>query len=324
MVTLVVGQQVKYGFLRRLAVGFRVAAWLMLNAYVADAAVGGVGLIEVAEQLSAPAHIAVGGVGQHGVHPLGVLLLTRFVDAGGYRHVFSVHPVLFVGDEGHLALRNEVKDMPVAEALQYEIHLLWPQSGDMGDEGLLDVLVIGEETSVASQHGRDDRILIRRVVEEPIELITSHEKFHASLCVRVCLIVDVSSVLQDMKGRCHAERVVAVDEAELVDVERECVSATASHAKFEEVGQVVVDIAHKLLGREGGADSPGELGLVATVPQEDGVGLLPVAPRSSRLLEVGLDGVGTVDMYHKPDVRLVDAHSKGIGGRHDTFLVGLP
>ena len=45
---------------------------------------------------------------------------------------------------------------------------------------------------------------------------------------------------------------------------------------------------------------------------------------SSRLLEIGFRTIGKIHMDHKAYIRLINAHSKGIGGHHDPELVPGP
>ncbi len=50
--------------------------------------------------------------------------------------------------------------------------------------------------------------------------------------------------------------------------------------------------------------------------QQDTLGILTVTPGASRLLIVVLHTLGHVVMDNKPDVRLVNSHTKGIGRHH--------
>ena len=87
---------------------FRIGVGLVVNAYVADAAVFRFRLVEVAEELSATAHVVVGGVCFYGVDVLDELLFALVVHAGRYHHVATVYAILGVGDEWCLALRDEM------------------------------------------------------------------------------------------------------------------------------------------------------------------------------------------------------------------------
>ena len=66
--------------------------------------------------------------------------------------------------------------------------------------------------------------------------------------------------------------------------------------------------------------------LVSVVIEQHGIRAEPVTTSTSRLLEIGFDAVGTVDVDYNPHVGLVDTHAKGI--RSDdypgfAFLPGL-
>ena len=108
VVGLMIGQEVEYGLLGVFEFLFRIGVGLVVNAYVADAAVFRFRLVEVAEELSATAHVVVGGVCFYGVDVLDELLFALVVHAGRYHHVATVYAILGVGDEWCLALRDEM------------------------------------------------------------------------------------------------------------------------------------------------------------------------------------------------------------------------
>ena len=112
VVGLMIGQEVEYGLLGVFEFLFRIGVGLVVNAYVADAAVFRFRLVEVAEELSATAHVVVGGVCFYGVDVLDELLFALVVHAGRYHHVATVYAILGVGDEWCLALRDEMEYSP--------------------------------------------------------------------------------------------------------------------------------------------------------------------------------------------------------------------
>ena len=87
---------------------------------------------------------------------------------------------------------------------------------------------------------------------------------------------------------------------------------------------MLVDLSDVVFLREGVGHALLQLALVAAVIEQYGIGTFPVTPCAARLLEIGFDAVGTVDVYHHPYVGLVDTHAKGIGGYHHPYLVFLP
>ena len=59
---------------------------------------------------------------------------------------------------------------------------------------------------------------------------------------------------------------------------------------------------------------------VVTAEEENASGMIAITSGPSRLLQVVLQGTRDVGMDHKPDIRLVDPHAKGIrGGDHAQF-----
>ena len=115
VVGLMIGQEVEYGLLGVFEFLFRIGVGLVVNAYVADAAVFRFRLVEVAEELSATAHVVVGGICFYGVDVLDELLFALVVHAGRYHHVATVYAILGVGDVWCLALRDEMEYSPVAQ-----------------------------------------------------------------------------------------------------------------------------------------------------------------------------------------------------------------
>ena len=65
-------------------------------------------------------------------------------------------------------------------------------------------------------------------------------------------------------------------------------------------------------------------GFVRFGVQDDGIGFLPVATGSPGFLKIGLYGVGQIHVDNNAHIRLVYAHSKGVGGYHDATFTGLP
>ena len=113
---------------------------------------------------------------------------------------------------------------------------------------------------------------------------------------------------------------------ELVDVELEGVVVAGADADLIEEGQMLIDLTDIVFLWEGVHDALFEFALVAVVIEQHGVRAFAVTSCTACLLEIGLDAVWTVDMYHQSYIGFVDAHTKGIGGYHHAnpaFLPGL-
>ena len=87
---------------------------------------------------------------------------------------------------------------------------------------------------------------------------------------------------------------------------------------------MLVHLTDIVFAGEGISDTLLEFALVCSVIQEHGIGPASVAPSTASLLEICLDTVWTVDVYHQSHVGLVDAHAEGIGGYHHPYPAFLP
>lgn len=87
---------------------------------------------------------------------------------------------------------------------------------------------------------------------------------------------------------------------------------------------MLVDLTDVVLVREGISDALQQFALVGMIVEQHGVGLNPITTGTTCLLKIGLDAVRTVNMYHHTYIRLVDTHTKGVGGYHHALFVVLP
>ena len=112
--------------------------------------------------------------------------------------------------------------------------------------------------------------------------------------------------------------------AEVLEVELAYAAQAVAHRHLVVVLQVFVHLFYIVFFGEGVRDASFQRGLVRRGVEDDGVGLLPVAAGASRFLEVGLDRVRQVHVYHQAYVRLVDAHAEGVCGHDDAAFALLP
>ena len=87
---------------------------------------------------------------------------------------------------------------------------------------------------------------------------------------------------------------------------------------------MLINLADVILIREGVGNALFQLGFVVAVIQQHGICLETIATSTTCLLEIGLDTIRAIHMYHHTHIGLVDTHSKSVGGHHYTILVFLP
>ena len=189
---------------------------------------------------------------------------------------------------------------------------------------LVDEAVVRKDAAVEAQQGLDDLLLGGGQVVDVVELLALHHKHHARLHVLLLVVEDVTGAREEMERALDdvGEKVLLGAEAVEVEIVGHIVSV--AHGQRKEVRQFLVDVADGGERREGVAHTAAQLAVVGPLGEEHGVGLLPVAARAPRLLEVGLGRFGGFDVYHKAHVGLVDAHAKGVGGHHHSRLALVP
>ena len=130
------------------------------QADIALTAVMAVLLAEIAQQLTAPAYPVVGGVADHGMNTLCELRLTILIDGGHQLDVLLVFTSLGIPDVWRFLLWDEVKDVPLAETFKDHVDLMGLEAALRGEETLVDIVVVGEESAVVAQQGCDDFLLV--------------------------------------------------------------------------------------------------------------------------------------------------------------------
>ena len=96
----------------------------------------------------------------------------------------------------------------------------------MGDERLVDIIIIGEESAVVAQQGRDDTLFVVGVVLQSVEFVTTDGEHDASLIILFLGVFDVTRTVKDLQGRIDLDGEMVEGVTELIDVEFEGVVIT--------------------------------------------------------------------------------------------------
>lgn len=118
----------------------------MSQTHVADAAIGGAGLTKIAQELTAAAHVIVGGVGKDDLDAMDKLLAALVIDLWTEDQTVGSLAVACVGDGGELALWDVMDDVTVGQTLEDEVDLLAREAGVVGHGVLVDVGIVGEQS----------------------------------------------------------------------------------------------------------------------------------------------------------------------------------
>ena len=292
--------------------------------YVTLSAVVAAQLAEVAQQLAAAALVVVLGVVDDGIDAVGVLLFALFIDRWRNEQLATVVAGLRVGDVGRFLAWNEVQDVPFVQSRKHEVGLWQGESYLLGEERFVNEHVVGEHAAIVAQQYDDEFVLYLCEAVEPVEFFAVDEEMHTRAVFRFLGIVDVAGAGENLQRAVYLDGEVLEVVAELVDVEFERASHGAAHAYLVEIGQMVIDLPHVFFVGEGVGDAFVQLAFVAAVVEHCAERRFSVASCASRFLEIGLERVGAVDVYHHAHVGFVDAHAEGVGGHHHAHLVVLP
>ena len=137
-------------------------------------------------------------------------------------------------------------------------------------------------------------------------------------------ILDVTCALKNLQGGIYLNREVVEAVAELIDVELESVPISRAHTYLIIIGQMFVNLSDVVFVWEAVAYALHQLALVAVVVKQYGISLKTVAASTTSFLKIGFDAVGAVNVNYHAHIRLVNTHTKGVGGYHYSILVVLP
>ena len=104
--------------------------------------------------------------------------------------------------------------------------------------------------------------------------------------------------------------------AELLEIELQSTPLPCLVGNLEESVHLMVYILDEFKVRERNRLELMQPLDVVGIPKQDCIGAEAVTAGTAGLLEVGLGAVGNVKMHHKAYIRLVDAHSEGVGAHH--------
>ena len=109
--------------------------------------------------------------------------------------------------------------MPLTETFEYLVHLLRLQGCLTGQESLVDVVVVGEQTAVVAQKRRDDPLFVGGVVLQFVQFPTTHGEHQSCLVVLLLGIFDIACPGEDLQSRINLYGEMTESMTELVDVE---------------------------------------------------------------------------------------------------------
>ena len=147
---------------------------------------------------------------------------------------------------------------------------------------------------------------------------------YACFVVGLLVVVEIAGAHENLQGGMDADGEMVEAQAELLDVELAVDAIAVAGSNLVVVGQMFIHLFNIFARGEGVVDALRQLAVVAAVEEQNGSGRLTVASGTASLLEVSLEGVGTVVVDDQSDVGLVDAHAEGVGGYHDARAVVLP
>ena len=268
--------------------------------------------------------MVVSRIGHHCLDAVTELFLALLIDCRQQLHILCFFASLQIAHVRCLLLRDEMQNMFLAQVFQDHIQLLGLKAALAGDKSLVDEIVIDKQSTVVSQQGGDDFFLVGCNILQPVEFVAADGEHQACLVVLLFRIFDIACAIQNLQGGVYLDGEVAESMTKLIDVELEGGVIARAYAYLIEEGKMFVDLSDIVFLREGIADALVEFAVVGIVVEQHGIGFLSIAPCTASLLEIGFEGVGTVDMEHHPYIGLVDAHSEGIGSDHHAYLVFLP
>ena len=252
------------------------------------------------------------------------MFLTVLVDSAWQLDVFLVLATLQVANVRHLFAWNKADEMAQRQGFQDVVNHRLGDSGLLGNDALVDVAVVGKESAIVAQKGNDDAFLDGCHLIEAVEFVATDQKAHAGFVVGILVVVDIACAHEDLQGGMNADGEMVETLAELLDIELAVDAIAVAGSNLVVVGQMFVHIFNIFARGKGVVDALRQFAVVAAIEEQDGTGGLSVASGTTRLLEIGLDGIGTIVVDDQTDIGFVDAHTEGIGSYHDTHAVVLP
>ena len=135
----------------------------------------------------------------------------------------------------------------------------------LGEETLVDIIIIGEKSAIVTQQGRNHLLLVGRGVLQSVQVVATDGKHHAGLVVLLLRVFDITSPVQDLQGRIHLDGEVTEGMTELIDVKLERVVITRTDTYLIEIGQVLIHLSDIVFLGEGIGDTLLQFPLIGLV-----------------------------------------------------------
>ena len=164
-----------------------------------------------------------------------------------------------------------MQDTFLSESPQVEIYLLLVEFCLFRYQSLVDINIVGKQTTITAQQCRNHAIFMRRQVVKSIQLIALQQKHHPCLGFWICVIIDVASIGKYLQGRIHHHREMLKRMTKQIDVKLERISHATSHTYLKEIGKVVVHLNYIVFFGIVVYDSLIQLPVVAIIIQQYGV-----------------------------------------------------
>lgn len=247
-----------------------------------------------------------------------------FVDGGGQHQAVAADATAGEGDECRAPTGDVVEHPTAGEGEQALIDLFARQAGVVRQLGLVEGDVVGKKAAVGAQDPIDDLLELRVGIGEPVELVATHEEPETRGVVLLFYVIDITGTGQQPEGALDGHGEMPEIAAELGQVEGARHVEAVADGHLAVVAEVVVDGADEIAVGEGVGNATHQPAAIGRVVEKHSVGGLAVAAGTAGFLEIGFGGVGEVEMNDQTDIGLVDAHTEGIGGYHNTDGAGSP
>ena len=220
--------------------------------------------------------------------------------------------------------RDVFEDLAAGEAAEFFDHDGGREAPGPGDLFFIDGDVFGEEAGVHPQEEFDEGVGVVVAELDAVEFVAADGELDFGRDLEGFGEGPVAGGLEVFDGVVGGPGVEAEALRELFEFEFRAGVFPLLVGEAEPDEDFLVDVADGLERRVGRADGLAEAADVGAVPEQDGEGVLSVTPGPPRLLEVGLERVGHVEVADEAHVGLVDAHAEGIGRHDDARLAALP
>ena len=279
---------------------------------------------EVVEQHAAAAGVVVGHIVDDVADVLLVIALAVVVHLCREVQALGLDARLTERDGGLVVVRDVVDDALTGQRLEHLVDEFGRKARQVRKVHLVNQHKAGEDAGVGAEHSLHEPLHLFAALVEAVQLFLRYDELHLRLLVVVRPVFDVSGVVEQSERTVGLDGKLTEGGTELFDAEEVGATCSLVDANLVEKADVLVGLAD-VVGRRVVLDhTVTERGDVVGVVEEDCVGSPSVAPSTSRLLEVGFDGVGHTVVDDQPYVGLVDAHAEGVGRNHHAAAALCP